>query len=75
MEASAGMACEAGRVFSTVIEAGSVAAHRGFKPPRDLLEHVVTVMEDVIGSHYITGPMLLQLRQHIPPRPSRRAGP
>ena len=59
-------------MLSTVIEAGSAAAHRGFKPPRDLLEHMVTAMEDVIGGHYITGPMLQQLRQHIPPRPSRR---
>lgn len=59
-------------MLETVIDAGSAAAHRGFKPPRDLLQHMVTVMEDVICSHYVTSPMLQQLRQHIPPRPPRR---
>ncbi|HET7883883.1 MAG TPA: DUF4145 domain-containing protein [Acetobacteraceae bacterium] len=56
-------------MLKTVIDAGSAAAHRGFKPPRDLLEEMLSVMEGVIREHYITRPMLEALRTHIPPRP------
>jgi Domain of unknown function (DUF4145) len=58
------------QMLEIVIDAGSAAAHRGFKPPRQLLLHMVSAMEDLICGHYITSPMLQQLRQHIPPRPT-----
>lgn len=54
-----------------VIDAGSATAHRGFKPPRDLLMQMIDVMGIIIRQHYITGPMLQTLKTHIPPRPSR----
>lgn len=56
-------------MLGTVIDAGSAAAHRGYVPPRDLLQAMLTVMESVIRDHYITEPMLRQMKQHIPPRP------
>lgn len=52
-----------------VIDAGSASTHRGFKPPRDLLEEMVIVMEGLVRDHYITGPMLHTARVKIPPRP------
>jgi hypothetical protein len=44
--------------LNVVIEAGSASTHRNFKPPRQLLEEMVTVMENIVRDHYITGPML-----------------
>lgn len=59
-------------MLSTVIDAGSAAAHRGFKPPRDLLQEMLVVMESVIRDHYITRPMLAEMKRFIPPKPPRR---
>jgi len=53
----------------TTIDAGSAATHRGFKPPRDLLEQMLSVMEIIIQTHYITGPMMQTMKTIIPPRP------
>ena len=55
--------------LETVIDAGSAATHRGFKPAQDLLDEMLTVMESVIRDHYITGPMLKTAKTLIPPRP------
>lgn len=55
-----------------VIDAGSAATHRGFKPPRELLEEMVTVMENLVREYYITGPMLQTAKVNIPARPPRR---
>jgi hypothetical protein len=57
--------------LSTVIDAASAAAHRGFKPNRDLLEEMVSTMEGIIRDNYVTGPMLQTLTTLIPPRPPR----
>lgn len=58
-------------MLDIVIDAGSAAAHRGYKPPRDLLEQMVAVMETIVRDHYITGPMLETIKTTIPPRPPR----
>jgi len=58
-------------MLSIVIDAGSAAAHRGFKPPQPLLMQMISVMEVIIKQHYITGPMLDTLKATIPPRPPR----
>ena len=55
-----------------VIDAGSASTHRGFKPPRELLEEMVIVMEGLVRDHYITGPMLHTARVKIPPRPQNQ---
>jgi Domain of unknown function (DUF4145) len=55
--------------LAIVIDAGSAATHRGFKPPQDLLDQMLAVMESVIRDHYITGPMLSTAKTQIPPRP------
>jgi hypothetical protein len=56
-----------------VIDAGSASTHRNFRPPQELQEEMLSVMESVIREHYITGPMLATARSLIPPRPPRGA--
>jgi hypothetical protein len=58
-------------MLETVIDAGSATAHRGFKPPRDLLHEMINIMETVIRDHYLTGPMLKNMKAIVPPRPPR----
>jgi hypothetical protein len=45
-------------MLATVIDAGSAASHRGFQPPRDLLEQMLVVMASIVRDHFITNPML-----------------
>lgn len=58
-------------ILAIVIDSGSATAHRGFRPPPDLLKEMISVMEAIIREHYITGPMLKTLKNRIPPRPPR----
>jgi hypothetical protein len=55
--------------LETVIDAGSASTHRSFKPPQELLDEMLAVMENIIRDHYITGPMLMTAKTLIPPRP------
>ncbi|MCH7889306.1 MAG: DUF4145 domain-containing protein [Proteobacteria bacterium] len=59
-------------LYDTVIEGGSAAAHRGYKPPWALLENMLELMEFLINQSYISGPMLEAAKVHIPPRPSQK---
>jgi Domain of unknown function (DUF4145) len=58
--------------LEVVIDAGSAASHRGYRPPRQLLEEMVSVMESIIRQYYISGPMLDTAKTLIPPRPTRK---
>lgn len=58
--------------LDVVIDAGSASTHRGFRPPRALLEEMVIVMDGIVREHFITGPMLKTARLNIPPKPSRK---
>ena len=58
-------------LFDTVIEGGSAAAHRGYKPAWDMLENMLALMEYLIHQTYISGPMLQTAKKHIPPRPKQ----
>jgi hypothetical protein len=62
-------------MLATVVDAGSAAAHRGFKPERTLLEEMLATMESVIRDHYVTGPALRRMQALVPPRPPRRRAP
>lgn len=56
-------------VLSTVLDAGSAASHRGYKPTRDELEVVMDVVENVLQStHHLTR-VAEDLRKKIPKRP------
>jgi hypothetical protein len=58
--------------LETVIDAGSASSHRGFRPPRQLIQVMLATMEGVVQNHYITGPMLKTAASLIPPRPPRQ---
>lgn len=55
--------------IAIVIDAGSASSHRGFKPPRELIKEMLSVMENLIREFYITNPMLKTAKMKIPPRP------
>ncbi len=55
-----------------VIDASSATQHRGFRPVRDLLEHMIAVLETIIHQLYLLNPMLQTLKTQIPPRPPRK---
>tara|TARA_R110001606_G_scaffold164820_2_gene309211 strand:+ start:363 stop:953 length:591 start_codon:yes stop_codon:yes gene_type:complete len=57
--------------LKVVLDAGSATSHRAYKPPRELLEVMVGVVEGLIRDYYISGPMLKTARKLIPPRPPR----
>lgn len=60
--------------LAIVVDAGSATSHRGYKTSdRAHLQEMLTVMENVIRNHYITGPALLAMRKTIPPRPPRQS--
>lgn len=61
-----------GENLSIVIDAGSASTHRGYRPPRELVEEMVVVMENIVRDYYITGPMLKTAKTKIPPRPQPR---
>lgn len=58
--------------LATVIDAGSAAAHRGFKPARELLQEMLATMEAIIRDHYLVGPMIAAMKTTIPPKPPRK---
>lgn len=45
--------------LEVVIDAGSASTHRNFKPPEDLLQQMVAVLENLIHQHYVTRPIML----------------
>lgn len=55
-------------VLSTVLNAGSAAAHRGYKPAREDLEVVMDVVENVLQSTHHLVRVAEELRKKIPER-------
>lgn len=62
-------------MLETVIDVGSAAVHRGFKPQKELLEEMLITMETVVRDHYLTGPALRAMKTLVPPRPPRPGKP
>jgi hypothetical protein len=61
--------------LATVVDAGSAAGHRGFKPAVELIDGMLDVIESLLQQHYIVGPMVATLKTTIPPRPPRPPRP
>ena len=61
--------------LETVVDAGSASSHRGYKPPRQVIQAMLMTMEGLVQNHYVTGPMLKTAKAHIPPRPPRQRRP
>lgn len=72
MVAAGHLSSKQSEMLATVIDAASAAAHRGFKPNRELLKEMMAATESVIRDHYLTSPMLKQMKTLVPPRPPRK---
>jgi hypothetical protein len=57
-------------VLSVALDAGSAAAHRGYKPSRDEIEAVLDIVENVLQAAHHLSQVAEELRKKIPPRPS-----
>lgn len=57
--------------LATVVDAGSAAGHRGFRPAVELIDGMLDVVESLLQQRYIVGPMVNTLKTTIPPRPPR----
>ncbi|MPZ32044.1 MAG: hypothetical protein GEV13_13790 [Rhodospirillales bacterium] len=55
--------------LATVVDAGSAAGHRAFKPSVALIDGMLDAIESLLQQHYIVGPMVATLKLSIPPRP------
>ena len=55
-------------VLSTALDAGSAAAHRGYKPGREELEAVMDIVENLLQSIYHLSKVAEELKAKIPPR-------
>ena len=58
-------------LLATVVDAGSAAGHRGFKPNIVLIDAMIDTVENLLHSQYIVDPMVEQQKLNIPPRPPR----
>lgn len=56
-------------VLSAALDAGSAAAHRGYKPDREELEAVLDIVENVLQATHHLSRVAEELRKKIPPRP------
>lgn len=55
-------------VLSTALDAGSAAAHRGYKPGREELEAVMDIVENLLQSIYHLSKIAEELKAKIPRR-------
>ena len=58
-------------VLSTALEAGSAAAHRGYKPGREELDAVMDIVENLLEATHHLSRVAQELRKNIPERPKR----
>jgi hypothetical protein len=58
--------------FEIVVDAGSAAAHRGWKPDYSQLDSLLSATENFIHSLLVQPESLASVRQAVPPRPVRR---
>jgi len=57
------------KVLSTALDAGSAAAHRGYKPDRVEIEAVLDIIENVLQATHHLSKVAEELRKKIPVRP------
>lgn len=58
-------------ILATVLDAGSAAAHRGYKPKREELDAVMDIIENLLqATHHLTK-VAEELKKKIPERPKK----
>lgn len=64
-------------ILKTVVDGGSAAVHRGWKPEADQVKLLLRSIEHLVHRTVVTGSVALDLRQKIPAKsqPSKKASP
>jgi hypothetical protein len=60
------------QTIATVIDAGSAALHRGYRPPEEVLYYALSALENVLRQVYVVQPTTEYIRKLIPPKPPRK---
>jgi hypothetical protein len=61
-------------ILETLTDAGSAAAHRGWRPSLSELDTMASIIESYLYRTFVLGDEAATLRRGIPPRPRRRSG-
>jgi Domain of unknown function (DUF4145) len=59
-------------VLSVALDAGSAAAHRGYKPGREEIEAVLDIVENILQATHHLSQLAEDLRKKIPTRPANK---
>src|SRR5690606_4361918 len=60
-------------ILQVMTDAGSAAAHRGWRPAPEQLETILDSAEAILHRITVMTPRAARLRQSVPPRPPRRS--
>lgn len=59
--------------LEVLVDAGSAAAHRGWKPNLNQLETLISILEHFIHQNLVLTAEADELRKKVPPKPARKA--
>ena len=59
------------RILRVLVDAGSAAAHQGWRPKADELNTMVEVVESFLHRSFVLGDGITKLKASVPPRPKR----
>ncbi|HVK42617.1 MAG TPA: DUF4145 domain-containing protein [Phenylobacterium sp.] len=59
-------------ILATVTDAGSAAAHRGWRPSKDELDVMLDVIESFISRNFVLEGAVQKLKNAVPPKPPRQ---
>ena len=59
-------------VLETLIDAGSAAAHRGWRPKADELSTLVSLVESFFHRTFVLGDAAKKLKASVPPKPKKK---
>ena len=63
------------QILETLIDAGSAAAHRGWRPDAQHLATMMEVVEAFLHRSFIVSDGISRLKTSVPPRPPKKRGP
>jgi hypothetical protein len=60
-------------MLSVLADAGSAAAHRGWKPTEDDIDHLIDTLENFLHRVFVLKHNVREVKKNIPPRAGREA--
>ena len=63
------------KILQVLVDTGSAAAHRGWRPKADELSTMVDVVESFLHRSFVLGDRIEKLKASVPVRPKRDKGP